>query len=175
VKPHALLLALVLAILLLLATAGEDTPETTMKISTTAFSERRAIPERFTADGKNVNPPLAVSGVPKEAKSLVLIVDDPDAPMGVWSHWLVWNIKPDTTVIAEDSVPRGAVVGNNDAGTAKYVGPSPPSGTHRYFFRLYALDAKLDLSAGSNRADLDAAMHGHILARAELLGRYGRE
>jgi Raf kinase inhibitor-like YbhB/YbcL family protein len=146
-----------------------------MKISTHAFSERRAIPERFTADGKNVNPPLVISGVPTEVKSLALIVDDPDAPMGVWSHWLVWNIKPGTSAIEEDSVPAGAVVGRNDAGTAKYVGPSPPSGTHRYFFRLYALDTKLDLPAGSPRADLDAAMHGHILARAELLGRYGRE
>ena len=172
---HALLLALVLVILLLPATAGDDTPATTMRISTHAFSERRPIPERFTADGKNINPPLAISGVPKDAKSLVLIVDDPDAPMGVWNHWLVWNIEPDAAFINEDSVPRGAVVGRNDAGTAEYVGPSPPSGTHRYFFRLYALDTKLGLPAGAGRSDLDAAMHGHILARAELLGRYGRE
>ena len=113
--------------------------------------------------------------MPRETKSLVLIVDDPDAPMGVWNHWLVWNIKPDTTIIKENSVPRGAVVGRNDAGTAKYVGPAPPSGTHRYFFRLYALDTKLDLPAGSTRGDLDQAMHSHILARTELLGRYGRE
>ena len=172
---HALLLALVLVILLLPATAGDDTPATTMRISTHAFSERRPIPERFTADGKNINPPLAISGVPKDAKSLVLIVDDPDAPMGVWNHWLVWNIEPDAAFINEDSVPRGAVVGRNDAGTAEYVGPSPPSGTHRYFFRLYALNTKLGLPAGASRSDLDADMHGHILARAELLGRYGRE
>lgn len=174
-KPHVLLLALVLALPLFLAATNEETTPITMKISTHAFSERRAIPERFTADGKNVNPPLVISGVPKEAKSLVLVVDDPDAPMGTWNHWLVWNIKPDTTMIAEDSVPRGAVAGNNDAGTAKYVGPSPPSGTHRYYFRLYALDIKLDLPAGSSRTELDDAMHTHILARAELLGRYGRE
>ena len=161
----------------LLITAAE--PETTatmkMKISTTAFSERRPIPERFTADGSNVNPPLAISGVPREAKTLVLIVDDPDAPMGTWNHWLVWNIKPDTTSIPEDSVPRGAVVGCNDAGTAAYVGPSPPSGTHRYFFRLYALDTKFDLPAGSDRGALDEAMRNHIIAKSELLGRYGRE
>ena len=174
-KSNVLLLALVLALLLLLANAGEDIPATTMKISTHAFSERRPIPERFTADGKSVNPPLVISGVPKEAKSLVLIVDDPDAPMGVWTHWLLWNIKPDTTVINEDSVPRGAVIGSNDVGTAKYVGPAPPRGTHRYFFRLYALDTKLDLDAGSTRSDLDQAMQPHILARTELLGRYGRE
>lgn len=146
-----------------------------MKISTTAFSERRPIPERFTADGKNVNPPLKISGVPDEAKSLVLIVDDPDAPMGTWTHWPVWNIQPGTTVIKEDSVPSGAVVGTNDAGTAKYAGPSPPRGTHRYCFRLYALDRTLDLRAGSFRADLEDAMRDHILERAELLGRYARE
>jgi Raf kinase inhibitor-like YbhB/YbcL family protein len=148
---------------------------TEMRISTRAFSERRPIPERFTADGANINPALAISGVPREAKSLALIVDDPDAPMGVWNHWLVWNIKPDTTAIKEDSLPRGSVVGRNDAGSAKYVGPSPPSGTHRYYFRLYALDTKLDLPAESTRAELDDAIHSHILARAELLGRYARE
>ena len=152
-----------------------DADDSAMKISTTAFSERRPIPERFTADGKNINPPLVISGVPREAESLVLIVDDPDAPMGVWNHWLVWNISPGTTVIKEDSIPRGAAIGSNDAGTAKYLGPSPPRGTHRYFFRLYALDTKLDLPAGATRADLDDAIHGHILARAELLGRYARE
>jgi len=95
--------------------------------------------------------------------------------MGVWNHWLVWNISPGTTVIKEDSIPRGAAIGSNDAGTAKYLGPSPPRGTHRYFFRLCALDTKLDLPAGATRADLDDAIHGHILARAELLGRYARE
>ncbi len=174
-KSHVLLLALVLAIPLLLAIAEEHTPAAAMKISTHAFSERRPIPERFTADGKNANPPLVISGVPKEAKSLVLIVDDPDAPMGVWTHWLVWNMNPGTTVISEDSVPRGAVIGSNDVGTAKYVGPAPPRGTHRYFFRLYALDTKLDLDVGTMRPDLDAAMQTHILAKSELLGRYGRE
>jgi Raf kinase inhibitor-like YbhB/YbcL family protein len=146
-----------------------------MKISTTAFSERRPIPERFTADGKNINPSLSISGVPREAKSLALIVDDPDAPMGTWNHWLVWNIKPGTTVIKEDSAPAGAAIGRNDAGTAKYVGPSPPRGTHRYYFRLYALDQTLDLPAGSFRPALEDAMQNHIVAKAELLGRYARE
>ena len=155
--------------------AEEKPPETEMKLSTKAFSGTRPIPERFTADGKNVNPPLAISGVPREAKSLVLIVDDPDAPMGTWNHWLVWNIKPDTTAIAEDSGPRGAGVGRNDAGTSRYFGPSPPRGTHRYFFRLYALDKVLALSADSDRDALDQAMQGHVLAHAEILGRYGRE
>jgi Raf kinase inhibitor-like YbhB/YbcL family protein len=146
-----------------------------MKLSTKTFSERRPIPERFTADGKNINPCLNISGVPREAKSLSLIVDDPDAPMGTWTHWLVWNMKPGTTVIKEDSVPSGAAIGCNDAGTAKYVGPSPPRGTHRYYFRLYALDQTLALPAGSFRPALEDAMQNHIVAKAELLGRYARE
>jgi hypothetical protein len=146
-----------------------------MKITTKAFSDTHPIPRRLTADGKNVNPPLTIRGVPAEAESLVLIVDDPDVSMGTWNHWLVWNIQPGTTVIKEDSIPAGAVVGLNDAGTAKYVGPSPPSGTHRYYFRLYALDKKLDLPKGSARTELEDAMHDHILDRAELLGRYARE
>lgn len=170
-----LFLLFLLQPLLIRAAEPEPTNTMKMKISTTAFSERRPIPERFTADGLNINPPLAISGVPQEAKSLVLVVDDPDAPMGTWNHWLVWNIKPDTASIREDSVPRGAVVGRNDAGTAAYVGPSPPSGTHRYYFRLYALDTRLDLPGGSDRSALDEAMRSHIIAKSEILGRYGRE
>jgi Raf kinase inhibitor-like YbhB/YbcL family protein len=146
-----------------------------MKISTRAFSELRPIPERFTADGDNINPPLTISGVPREAKSLALIVDDPDTPMGAWTHWLVWNIKSDTRTIAENTTPPGAIVGRNDARALKYVGPSPPRGTHRYFFRLYALDRKLDLPPGASRDILEEAMRNHILAKAELLGRYARE
>jgi len=168
-----LIIGVVLLPLVLMA--EEEPPANQMKISTKAFSPTRPIPERFTADGMDVNPPLAIGGVPRQAKSLVLIVDDPDAPMGTWNHWLVWNIKPGTTSIEEDSVPRGAVVGANDAGSAKYVGPSPPRGTHRYFFRLYALDILLDLPGGSDRRSLDDAMNGHVIARAELLGRYARE
>ena len=146
-----------------------------MKITTKSFRATQPIPARFTADGKNVNPPLAISGVPSGTKSLALIVDDPDVPMGRWNHWLLWNIKPETKSITENSVPCGAVVGHNDAGTAKYVGPSPPRGTHRYYFRLYALDTKLDLPATSDRPILDDAIKGHVLAQAELLGRYARE
>jgi Raf kinase inhibitor-like YbhB/YbcL family protein len=146
-----------------------------MKISTRAFSELRPIPERFTADGDNVNPPLAISDVPPKAKSLALIVDDPDTPMGAWTHWLVWNIKSNTKAIPENTTPPGAIVGSNDASLPKYVGPSPPRGTHRYVFRLYALDAKLDLPPGADRDALDQALQGHVIAKAELLGRYARE
>jgi Raf kinase inhibitor-like YbhB/YbcL family protein len=145
-----------------------------MKISTRAFSARLPIPERFTADGANVNPPLTISGVPRDAKSLTLIVDDPDAPMGPWTHWLVWNIKPGTTAVPENTTPPGAIVGRNDARVPKYLGPSPPRGTHRYLFRLYALDQKLDLPPGANRNALEDAMQNHIIAQAELLGRYAR-
>ena len=154
---------------------GTKPPMTAMKITTKSFRGTHPIPERFTADGENINPDLGIRGVPAGTRSLALIMDDPDAPMGAWNHWLVWNIRPDTAAIEEDSVPRGAVVGRNDAGTAGYVGPSPPSGTHRYYFRLYALDTQLDLPAGSRRAELDDAMRGHIISRAELLGRYARE
>jgi Raf kinase inhibitor-like YbhB/YbcL family protein len=146
-----------------------------MKISTRAFSELRPIPERFTADGENVNPPLNISGVPPKAKSLALVVDDPDTPMGAWTHWLVWNIKPATTTVPENTTPPGAIVGRNDALIPKYVGPSPPRGTHRYYFRLYALDQKLNLPPGADRDALDQALQGHVIAKAELLGRYARE
>lgn len=147
----------------------------TVKIVTKSFRATQPIPVRFTADGDNINPPLEIRGVPPGARSLALVVDDPDAPLGAWNHWLLWNIPPGTTSIRENSVPRGAVVGCNDAGTNRYVGPSPPSGTHRYCFRLYALDTRLTLPSAARRPDLDQALHGHILDRSELTGRYGRE
>lgn len=105
---------------------GTKPPMTAMKITTKSFRGTHPIPERFTADGENINPDLGIRGVPAGTRSLALIMDDPDAPMGAWNHWIVWNIRPDTAAIEEDSVPRGAVVGRNDAGTAGYVGPSPP-------------------------------------------------
>lgn len=148
--------------------------EQPMKISSTAFAQGAIIPARFTADGANVNPPLEISGAPAGTESLVLIVDDPDAPAGTWNHWLLWNIAPDTASIGEDSVPRGATAGKNDFGRTVYLGPSPPSGTHRYYFRLYALDTTLELPAGATRDRLDQAMRSHVIATAELMGRYSR-
>lgn len=145
-----------------------------MKISTRTFSGTRPIPARFTADGKNVNPPLSISGVPSSARSLALIVDDPDAPSGTWTHWLLWNISPKTASIGEDSVPDGAVAGANDFGQTKYLGPSPPSGTHRYYFRLFALDHALNLPAGSSRIAVQDALRDHVLAKCEMVGRYAR-
>lgn len=148
--------------------------ESTMKITSSAFADGTMLPARFTADGANVNPPLHISAVPAAAKSLVLIVDDPDAPAGPWNHWLLWNIAPETAAIAEDAAPKGAIAGKNDFGRTVYLGPSPPSGTHRYFFRLFALDKIIDLPPGADRVQLDQAMQGHVLASAELIGRYRR-
>src|SRR6266536_6614208 len=111
-----------------------------MKITSSAFQEGSDIPSKFSRDGGNVNPPLRLEGAPTNAKSLVLIVDDPDAPGGLFTHWLVWNIDPKTTEIAENSVPKGALQGTNDFPGRGYDGPQPPSGTHRYYFKIFALD-----------------------------------
>jgi len=145
-----------------------------MKITTTVFQEGGNIPSKFTCDGADANPPLRFEGVPAEAKSLALIVDDPDAPGGLFTHWLVWNIDPKTTAVEENGAPSNSVQGKNDFGKSGYGGPCPPSGTHRYFFKIFALDRQLDLAAGSKRAQLDAQMRGHIIAQGELMGRYSR-
>jgi hypothetical protein len=147
---------------------------TTMKISSPTFQNNSAIPEKYTCDGENTNPPLEISEVPVKAQSLVLIVDDPDAPGGIWVHWTVWNIDPKTTKIGENSVPIKAVEGATSFGGTGYGGPCPPSGAHRYFFKLYALDATLDLSPQSDKTALGKAMEGHILDKAELIGLYSR-
>src|SRR6266852_3867540 len=115
-----------------------------MKITTTAFQEGGNIPSKFTCDGADTNPPLRFEGVPAEAKSLALIVDDPDAPGGLFTHWLVWNIDPKTTEIVENSAPVGAVQGTNDFPKKGYGGPCPASGTHRYYFKVFALAQTLD-------------------------------
>lgn len=145
-----------------------------LKITSPAFQEGEPIPQRYTCDGEDVNPPLEIASVPENAKSLVLIVDDPDAPVGTWNHWLVWNIDPTTAEIKEASLPEGAVLGTNDFGKPKYGGPCPPSGTHRYFFRIYALDTKVSLLQGAKRDELDSAIAGHVIAQGQLIGRYSR-
>lgn len=144
-----------------------------IKIASPAFQEGGNIPQQFTCDGADVNPALRLEGITAGAKSLVLIVDDPDAPGGLFSHWLVWNIDPKTSEISEGSAPKG-VQGKNDFGKSGYGGPCPPSGTHRYFFKLFALDQPLNLSAGARRADLDKQMQGHVIAQGQLMGRYAR-
>jgi Raf kinase inhibitor-like YbhB/YbcL family protein len=147
----------------------------TISITSPAFQAGGDIPAKFTCNGTNVSPELQISGVPNEAKSLVLIVDDPDAPRGLFTHWIVWNIDPKATQIAENSAPAGAVQGTSDFGKRNYGGPCPPSGTHRYFFKMFALDTKLDLKPSARRAELDAAMHGHVLAQGELMARYSHK
>ncbi len=142
-----------------------------MTIASSAFQQNGNIPSKFTCDGSNASPPLQISGVPSEAKSLVLIADDPDAPNGLFTHWLVWNIPSRTNSIAEGSAPKG-VHGTNDFGKSGYGGPCPPSGTHRYYFRIFALDRELALPSGAKRSQLEAAMKGHVIAKGELVGRY---
>lgn len=145
-----------------------------MRISSPAFQHNQNIPSKYTCDGENINPPLQFSDIPGNAQSLVMISDDPDAPMGTWVHWTIWNIDPKTTEIAENSVPQGAIEGTTSFGETGYGGPCPPSGTHRYFFKLYALDTKLDLPTTTNAQDLKKSLQGHILAQAELIGLYKR-
>jgi len=142
-----------------------------IKVFSSAFEANRTIPRKYTCDGKNLNPPLELEGIPEEAESLVLIIDDPDAPMKVFTHWIVWNIEP-VAKIEEDSIP--GVEGMNDFRKIGYGGPCPSSGTHRYFFRVYALDRKLELKAGAGRKELESEMIGHIIAEGELIGKYSR-
>jgi Raf kinase inhibitor-like YbhB/YbcL family protein len=144
----------------------------TLRITSTAFTEGKPIPPVYTCQGQNINPPLAIAGVPPGTKSLTLVVDDPDAPMGTWDHWVMWNIDPATTKINENSEPLDAIQGRNSGGMNRYAGPCPPSGTHRYFFKLYALDARLTLPSSAAKRDLESAMQGHILAQAQLMGTY---
>lgn len=147
----------------------------TMKISSTAFAHNGPVPSKYTCDGEDVNPPLAIENVPAKTKSLALIVDDPDAPAGVWVHWVVWNISPLTTEIRENTVPKGASQGMTDFRKRKYNGPCPPSGTHRYFFKLYALDSTVTLDPSANKAAVESAIKGRILAQTELIGLYKRK
>ncbi|RLC37938.1 YbhB/YbcL family Raf kinase inhibitor-like protein [candidate division Kazan bacterium] len=144
-------------------------------LASPAFTEGGSIPAKYTGEGENINPPLKISGVPENARSLVLIMDDPDAPMGVWDHWIVWNIPPQTAEIKEGELPAGAVVGTNSFGNQNYGGPYPPPGpAHRYVFKLYALNQGLDLSAGAKKSEVEKAMEGKILAQTTLTGKYNR-
>jgi Raf kinase inhibitor-like YbhB/YbcL family protein len=161
-------------VILLAASASFAAGVARMKITSSAFQESGTIPSKFTCDGSDTSPPLQITGVPSEAKTLVLIADDPDAPGGLFTHWLVWNIPPQTNSIAEGGVAKG-VQGTNDFGKSGYGGPCPPSGAHQYAFKVFALDRELDLRSGAKRSQLDAAMKGHVIAQGELIGRYARK
>jgi hypothetical protein len=146
-----------------------------MKITSTAFGNNANIPAIYTCDGKNISPPLKFSDVPAETKSLVLILHDPDAPVsGGFTHWVIFNIDPSTKEIMENSVPTNAVQGQNSAGQSKYTGPCPPSGTHHYEFRFYALDEVLTLDASAKKVDVEKATAGHIIEQTTLIGLYQR-
>lgn len=148
----------------------------TLNISSPAISPGQAIPSRHTCDGTDTSPPLVVDNTPASSQTLALIMDDPDAPMGTWVHWVMWNIPAQTREIPENSVPPGSSQGKNSWKRNSYGGPCPPSGTHRYFFRLYALDTALNLSpVTTTKVELERAMQGHILAKGELMGTYRRQ
>jgi hypothetical protein len=146
-----------------------------LTITSPAFEQNGLIPKQHTCDGKDINPPIMIEGIPQAAKSLALVVNDPDAPGGTWVHWVLWNIDPKTKSIKENAVPTGAVQGKNDFRKNSYGGPCPPSGTHRYFFKAYALNTMLTISQGSAKGDLEKAMKGHILAEGQIIGLYKRK
>ncbi len=144
-----------------------------MVLSSSAFENNGTIPSEYTCDGSNISPPLTIINVPTNAQSLALVVEDPDAPRGTVTHWIVWNIPPQKSQFAKGEkfdLPQGITV----FGTTGYGGPCPPSGTHRYFFKLYALDSMIELGEGSTKENLVQAMSGHVLEQASLIGKYSR-
>ena len=144
-------------------------------LESSAFSDGGEIPRKYGYKNDNVNPPLKITGVPSGTQELVIIMDDPDAKAAVgkiWVHWVVWNIDPNTTEITESSIPSGSIEGKTDFGEIGYGGPAPPDKRHTYIFKLYALNAKLDLPAGSTKAQVEKAMENHILEQTILKGTY---
>jgi hypothetical protein len=150
------------------------TQKLTMKIISSAFEHNTKIPRKYTCDGENVNPPIHFLEVPDDAKSLVLIMDDPDAPAKVWVHWVVYNINPQTSEVKENSIPQDGIEGMTDFGKPGYGGPCPPSGTHRYFLKLYALDTALDIPRNATKQMVEEKMQDHIIDKAELISLYSR-
>jgi Raf kinase inhibitor-like YbhB/YbcL family protein len=150
-----------------------------IKITSPAFADGGMIPPQYTCDGQDISPELVWESVPEGTQTITLICDDPDAPMGTFVHWVLYNLPADVRTLAENTpkganLPNGARQGVSDFGRTGYGGPCPPSGTHRYFFKLYALDTQLDLPSGAKKTDLLAAMDGHILAGGQLVGKYKR-
>ncbi len=145
-----------------------------LKISSPSFEDAGRIPKKYTCDGANVNPPLKIENAPLNAKSIALVFDDIDAPRGTYVHWIVWNIDPGLREIKENSVPEGVVQGTNDFKKRNYGGPCPPGRAHKYVFRIYALDTLLNLNPNGSKKDLEEAMEGHIISRAQLTGLYKR-
>src|SRR3989339_469153 len=151
-------------------------PTPPMELTSPAFTYGESIPSRYTCDGEDMSPPLKISGVPEGTQSLVLICDDPDVPMGAWDHWILFNIDPTTTEIAEGTEPAGSAGGFSSWGRTGYGGPRPPVGSHRHFFRLFPPDAPLPpVGDPPTKKELSSAMEGHILKQAELMGVYQRQ
>lgn len=151
----------------------------TIKLTSTAFQDGGLIPARYTCDGPNVSPPLSWSGLPPGTKSLALVCEDPDAPGKTWTHWVVYGIPPTTMqmaegIVHEETLSNGGKQGKNDFGKVGYGGPCPPSGTHRYFFKLSALDSETSLEPGATKDQLLGAIDGHVFAQGELMGKYKR-
>jgi Raf kinase inhibitor-like YbhB/YbcL family protein len=167
-------LLLVLGIGLTTYTRSDTIEGKGMKLTSPAFKHKGLIPSKYTCDGNDISPPLIISEVPSEAKSLVLIVDDPDAPAGTWVHWILVNIDPTPKEIKEKEVPNGALQGMNDFGKQGYGGPCPGSGTHRYQFKLYCLNSSLDMASGFKKSDVEKAMEGKIIEQTLLEGVYKR-
>jgi len=143
-----------------------------MKITSSDFEPNGEIPATFSCGGENISPQILIENIPPQSKSLVLILDDPDAPSNNFTHWIIWNIPPDISKIQSANIPSGATEGINGSGKPGYIGPCPPSGTHRYVFHLYALNQVLDLKEKSSRDDLEAKMDGKIIEEAQLIGLY---
>lgn len=146
-----------------------------MKITSPAFESNQTIPSKYTCDGENINPPLQFKDIPGNTKSLALIVDDPDAPIGNFVHWVVFNIPPSITEVQENSDITNGVYGANGTGKTGFIGACPPNGQHRYFFKLYALDTMLDLQERANKQEVESAMKGHVISSSELVGLYSRQ
>jgi len=155
--------------LLLLLLMGSNS----ITLTSPEFATNTNIPVKYTHDGKNISPPLKISGVPQSAVTLALVVDDPDGDKGVVTHWIAWNIAPTSTSISENTKP--GTQGKNEKGELGYMGPNPPTGAHHYHFTVYAIDKKLDLSAGATKDQLLKAIEGHILASGELIGIYEKK
>lgn len=167
------------SVLIIFTVYGKGNETMSMHLETPVFGNNEAIPKKYSCDGENISPPLEWSNVPDSAKSIVLIVDDPDAPIGTFVHWVCYDIPVSVKGLGEavpqqDSLPQGGFQGKNDFNKNGYGGPCPPGGTHRYFFKLYALDTALGLSSGKTKDDIETAMEGHVLSTAQLIGTYSR-
>ena len=181
------ILCMLISFIFLCLSHGSDEVHSKMKgdkkmaitITSSAFTDGGMIPRQYTCDGEDISPPLAWTGVPESTKSIALICDDPDAPVGTWVHWVLFKIPPSTkdlpaNVPPKETLDNGAKHGTNDFRKLGYGGPCPPGGTHRYYFKLYALDAETSSEAGITKAQLLKDMEGHILAEGQLMGRYKR-